>query len=198
MLAVRPVFVIIVFFGLSFFCLASEERPVMNVIIDKNAIRIPIGTFLITRKGEEYCAVKLLTAVEVKAADEAKKEGAWKASYQSYYQNDKSGGFVNQNAKVDKGELVDRQPIGFGHLTSISRSYRTIFCGTVFGGNIKLEWSGAEGAGWIYFDERSRTIMLAPTKWTEISDVNFLDKRLTWYQYDEKRKKIEIPVGQLW
>ncbi|MFZ3090663.1 MAG: hypothetical protein WA240_08585 [Nitrospirota bacterium] len=198
MLAVRPVFVIIVFFGLSFFCLASEERPVMNVVIDKNAIKIPVGTILIARKGDEYCAVKLLTAVEVEAPDEAKKKGAWKANYQSYYQNDKSGSFINQNAKVDKGELVLRQPVGIGHLTSMSRSNTTIFCGTVFGGNIKLKWSGLEGAGWIYFDERGRTIALAPTKWADITEVNFLDPMLKWYQYDEKRKKIEIPLEKLW
>jgi hypothetical protein len=39
---------------------------------------------------------------------------------------------------------------------------------------------------------------LAPTPWTEMSQVNVFDLRLKWYKYDENRKRIFIPIDRLW
>jgi hypothetical protein len=57
--------------------------------------------------------------------------------------------------------------------------------------------------GVIYFFSLSQKdgdygIELAPTKWTDISQVNVFDPRLKWYRYDEKRKDTFIPIDQLW
>lgn len=41
-------------------------------------------------------------------------------------------------------------------------------------------------------------IELAPTKWTDISQVDVFDPRLIWYRYDENRKDLNIPVDKLW
>jgi hypothetical protein len=42
------------------------------------------------------------------------------------------------------------------------------------------------------------TAELAPTPWTEISQVNALDPRIWWYQRDERRWHLYIPLNELW
>jgi hypothetical protein len=173
---------ILIFFAISS-SIAEETRPENHIVIKPNAIQIPVGRFLIAHRGDEYCAVKLLSS------ERGKEEGEWKATYESYYQNDKSGSFQNKNVKYNKDELIELQPVGIGRLAA-RRSKDTIFCGKLW-----LNWSGR---AWIYpyhdLEKDRGQITLAPTTWTEISEINLLDLRLVWYAYDENRKTIEIPV----
>ena len=161
-----------------------------QVDIGPNGISMPLKKILLVRKGKNYCAVKF---TEFSTGEN--KEDRY-ASYESYCCDDKTGAFALGNVKTRKEELyfpkarwsIFGHPIAFG-------TKDEIHCGFV-----KLWWSGK---GSVYFFEKNQPqgdygIELAPTKWTDISQVNVFDQRLKWYKYDEGRKRENIPVNYLW
>jgi len=159
-----------------------------DVVIAPNAVRIPLEKILLVRKGSGYCAVKLTKLWTGKSEEDRF------AEYESYYQGDNTGNFSNKNVKFRKGKLSFPKPRGIGRL-AFSFGNRDIRCGP-----IKLAWYGEK---WVYFFSTDQNqgdygIELAPTKWTDISQVNVFDPRLKWYRYDPKRQDIKIPVDQLW
>lgn len=161
-----------------------------EVHIGPNGISMPLGKILIVRKGTDYCALKF---IEFWTGEN--KEDRY-ARYESYSYGDKPADFSRNNVKLKKEELYfpkARWSI-FGHPVAFGTKDE-IHCGFA-----KLWWSGR---GSVYFFERGKPqgdygIELSPTKWTDISQVNVLDPRLTWFRYDENRKRVNIPVDNLW
>jgi hypothetical protein len=165
--------------------------PSEYVIVSPNAIIMPLGNILLIRKDSVYGAIRFIKFWTGKGENDRY------ATYESYYQGDKTGDFANKNAKFTKEELHFPEPSFslFGHPFFGFDMRDHIRCGP-----IRLLWSGG---GTVYFFEDLQRegdygIELAPTKWTDISQVNVSDPRLKWYRYDEKRKDTKIPVDQLW
>jgi hypothetical protein len=159
-----------------------------DVVIAPNAVIVPMGRIVLVRKGSEYCAVKF------NEFSTGKTEEDRFAKYESYYQGDGTGDLLNENVQSKKGELSAPRPRGIGRL-AFSFGNRNVLCGP-----IKLQWSG-KGSIYFYSEGQKQDdygIQLAPTKWTNISQVNVFDARLKWYGYDAKRPRIVIPVDQLW
>ncbi len=161
-----------------------------EVLIGPNAIIMPIGRILLVNKELNYGAVKFIKFWT------GKTEQDLYATYESYYQADATGNFSNKNVKFIKGELYDPKPSRFifGHPWA-PRAKKEIKCGP-----FRLWWTGK---GTVYFYGRYQTqgdygIELAPTPWTDISQVNVFDPRIKWYRYDETRKDVYIPIDKLW
>jgi len=159
-----------------------------DVHIGPNGVVVPLERILLVRRESEFCAVKFTKFWT------GKTEGDKYATYESYYQADKTGNFLNKNVKFKKSKLSFPKPRGIGRL-AFSFGDKDIQCGP-----IKLWWGGG---GSVHFFSTSQAqgdygIELAPTKWTDISQVNVFDQRLKWYKYDENRKRVNIPVDQLW
>jgi hypothetical protein len=164
--------------------------PGPNIIIRPHAIIMPLGKILLIRRDSDYGSIKFTKFWTGKTEDDLY------ATYESYYPGDKTGDFTNKNAKFSKEELHSPKPSFslFGHPFAFGAK-KEIRCGP-----IKLWWTGR---GTVYFFERYQRegdygIEFAPTKWTDISQVNLSDPRLKWYRYDANRKDIKIPVDQLW
>jgi len=159
-----------------------------DVHIGPNGVVMPLWRILLVRRDSEFCAVKF-----TKFWTEKMEEDKY-ATYESHYQADKTGNFLNKNVKFKKNKLSFPKPRGIGRL-AFSFGNKDIQCGS-----IKLWWGGG---GSVHFFSTSQAqgdhgIELAPTKWTDISEVNVFDPRLKWYRYDENRKRVNIPVDQLW
>jgi len=159
-----------------------------DVHIGPNGVVVPLERILLVRRESEFCAVKFTKFWT------GKTEGDKYATYESYYQADKTGNFLNKNVKFKKSKLSFPKPRGIGRL-AFSFGDKDIQCGP-----IKLWWGGG---GSVHFFSTSQAqgdygIELAPTKWTDISQVNVFDQQLKWYRYDENRKRVNIPVEQLW
>jgi hypothetical protein len=163
------------------------EFPV-DVEIVKNGISIPIGFILAVRRNSEHCAVKFTDYWT------GESEMEQYAKYESYYQNDKTGNLLNNNAQHTIAELSRPKSYGIGRL-SFNFGNKDIQCGP-----IRLFWTGRN---WVYFHKEGQAqgdygIELAPTPWTAISQVDVSDRRLKWYRYDEGRTRIKIPIDRLW
>lgn len=166
----------------------SKPSESNDVGVGPNALRIPLGRIILVRKDSEYCAIKFTQFWTGKTEEDRF------ASYESYYQGDKSGDLSNKNVQVRKEQLSSSKPRGIGRL-AFSSGNRDVLCG-----QIRLEWTDK---GWVYFygsdqKEGDYGIELAATQWTDISQVNVFDPRLQWYRYDPKRKRINIPIDKLW
>jgi len=161
-----------------------------EVHIGNTAIVMPLGRILLVRKGSDYCAIKFTkfwseNTSEVSTLFVAAGSDEY-AMYESYYQGDKTGDFTKKNVQFKKEKLSHTKPRGIGRLAFSFGNYE-IKCGT-----IKLEWFG-EGGVSFYKDG----IELAPTQWTDISQVNVFDPILRWYRYDNRRKSTNIPIDKL-
>jgi hypothetical protein len=160
-----------------------------EVLIGPNAVVMPLGRIALVRKGSDYCAVKFTAAWTGKTEEDRY------ATYESCYQGDGTGDFSNKNVQLGKGTLVLRRHVGPGRGFPAGCTNFNVKCGA-----IKLLWGG-KGSLHHYGSHQKDGdygIELAPTKWTDISQVNVFDKRLKWYRYDEKRKDTYIPIDQLW
>ncbi len=159
-----------------------------DVHIGPNGVVVPLGRILLVHRESEFCAVKF-----TKFWTGETEEGRY-ATYESYDQADNTGNILNKNVKFKKDKLSFPKPRGIGRL-AFSFGNKDIQCGP-----IKLWWGGG---GSVHFFSTSQAqgdygIELAPTKWTDISQVNVFDPRLKWYRYDEKRQRVNIPVDRLW
>ncbi len=167
-----------------------QNRPPLSkeVVFASNTIRIPIGYFLLARQHSERCAVKLLDYWTGESSSEQF------AVYDSYFSKDSVSSITPTSANYFRGELSFPKLVGIGRL-SFNFGDQDIQCG-----NLRLSWSGSS---WIYFydDETERgdnSMELAPTPWTDISEVNFNDPRLQWYRYDLNREESYVNIDHLW
>ena len=165
-------------------------RGANEVHIAPNGIAMPLGRILLVRKNSDYCAIKFSKFWSGKTLDDRY------ATYEAYYQDDKTGAFSNKNVKFSKEELhwpktsfwLLGHPWAFGVKDEIQ-------CGP-----IRLWWTGLGSAYFFKHGLRQGDygIELTPTPWTDISQVNVFESRIKWYRYDETRKRVNIPIDQLW
>ena len=199
----RGLIALVVFFTISLIFTngrASEMGPNRETIYgytppDANDVRIafsgvhmPQGRILLIHKDKEYCALKFIQCW-------VEKEGKERfATYEVYHQGDGTGDFSNKNVKVTQGKASLLRPRGPFYPLLWQPGNPEVECGS-----LKLAW---DYSGFVCFFGRYQSpgeygIKLAPTPWTDISQVNVLDPRLKWYGYDRQRKSIDIPIDKL-
>jgi hypothetical protein len=167
----------------------SDDTPMVpsDVRIGPHYIEMPIGKIFLIRNDKLYGAVKITKYWT------GRNRNNQYASYESWYQDDGTGDFSNKNAKF-RTEKASSTLYGIGRF-SFNFGNEEIRCGV-----FRLWWWGK---GMVYFFRRGEQfddygIELAPTKWTDIREVNVFDPRLKWYKYDKNRLRTDIPVNELW
>jgi len=153
-----------------------------NVLIGFESIAMPLGRIILIRKGQKYCAIKFI--------DTWLGETEWDhfSSYEYYYQGDGSGDFSKGNIISGTGELYFPRIRPFLNMLGYQKGRNT----TIKCGGMKFEWIFIAS---LYL---SKTYELAPTPWMNINEVNDQDPRIKWYKKDSHRKKLEVPIDQLW
>lgn len=172
-----------------------ERRAIRadEVYITAHYILTPAGRIILARKGTEYCAIKYH---DFWTKNEGKE---LYASYESYYQGDSSGDFSKKNVEYRKDTVSYLGPSKFYGLWHSERGRLNVKCGP-----IQLLWTGGGNHGGVEFSgagmgvDYKFTIELAPTPWTDISEVNVHDPRIWWYKYNARRWNLYIPLNELW
>jgi hypothetical protein len=169
--------------------MANLELKANEVAIHHSGIELPVERILMIRKNSFYCAI-IFTSFWTE------KDGKEKyAAYKVYFQEDGTGDFSNKNVALSEGvasEMPLRGPFR-PFIYQPGDSY--IKCGP-----FRLTWAYRTFVGFMPPDKELGDFgfELAPTKWTDISQVNVFDPRLKWLRYDENRKRVNIPVDELW
>ncbi len=151
---------------------------------------MPLGRLVLVRKGSVYGAIRLNTY-------ERGKQNLFKTTYyttyDAWYQGDGSGEFGRNNVKHQAGKASQRL-YGLGRM-AFDFSSPEISCGTF---NLLFAASGG-----IIFpnpakDIGKQEIEFAPTKSTDISQVDVLMPRMKWYRRDKSRSCFDVPIDTLW
>ena len=207
----KKILILIVLFQISLITIIKGENEInrkldVSVWIAPNGISVPFGRIILIRENDKYGAVKFIKCwtkrIPILSLIQ-KDEVDTFASYESYYQGDGSGNFSKTNVIIKKEEVSDiKRPslINPGHLFQKGHPYVTC-------GKIELFWTGDDDHCLLYFykfDTYSNDTKViqdrafAPTKWTQIYEVNVFDPRLKWYKYGELKKSLVIPIDKLW
>jgi len=153
-----------------------------------------VGTIVLIRQHGRYCALKVTNF------EQGTGNRVWTAEYEAYsYEGDTSIESMQQlSVKVGKNDAYFREPWGIGHILTFTDTGRDYVICRPF----TLQLSRDDGGAFVYFYNRILRpehigIELAPTTWKDVSEVNLFDKCLTWYRYDEKRKRFDVRLSDL-
>jgi hypothetical protein len=167
----------------------SYETPLgpNTIRIGPHYVEMPLDRILLIRNEQSYAAVKF-----TKFWNGHGKNDKY-ASYECWYRDNGPGSFLEQNVKTNTGK-ASTSLYGIGRF-SFNFGNEEVRCGI-----FRLWWWGN---GTIYFfgqgqEFRDHGIEFAPTKWTDIKQVDILDHHLIWYKYDKDRPRIDISVDELW
>jgi hypothetical protein len=189
------------------------EPKANEVLIGHACIEVPLGNILLVRKDTHYCALKFTrywTEIDEKQKEknvpyearggidaELARERYTKkfAAYEVYYQEDGSADFSRSNV-VKSEHIASWLPLKGPFRPFIYQPGNShVKCGP-----FRLVWAYKKSVCFIPSGkgEGDFGLELAPTPWTEISQVNVFDPRVKWYRYDEKRERVFIPIDKLW
>jgi hypothetical protein len=191
----------------------SLKPKAYEVAIYFSGVEIPLNRILLIRKDTHYCAVKFTrcwTEIDEERMKEygtrmdrggdiadILKDAARKkyAIYEAYYQGDATGNFANKNVKISQGKASWLPLRGPFRPFIYQPGDAHVECGP-----FKLGWEYKTGVSFIPSGKGMGDFgfELAPTPWTDISQVNVFDPRVKWYRYDEKRERIFIHIDRLW
>lgn len=191
----------------------SLQPKANEISIGRSCIEMPMGLMLLIRKNNNYCAMKFnrnWTAVDEKArkeyepyvnrgivdAESAREAYEKKyAAYTIYYQGDGGADFSKGNV-IKSEHIASWLPLQGPFRPFIYQPGDAhIKCGP-----FKIGWEYKNAVCFIPSGKGlgDYGIELAPTPWTDIEEVNVFDPRVKWYRYDDKRKRVNIPIDQLW
>jgi hypothetical protein len=194
--------------------LRLEPNP-DEVCVYFSGVKMPLNRIILIRRENSFCALKFtrawlemdeerlkLLADDIRlggATAESARESAEKryADYDSYF---------NRNGAPDFSNGIIQKKEGTASLLPLRGAIRPFIYqpgnGCVECGSFKLLWSYKTGVSFIPVGKSSSArdygIELAPTPWTDINEVNINDSRIKWYRYDDKRKRVFIPINGLW
>jgi hypothetical protein len=117
------------------------------------------------------------------------------ALYESFYQDDGTSDFTNNNVQMINGKASWYPLKGRSRFTLTQPGNPFIKFGPY-----KLTWQYKTVVGFMPPDEVEGGFgfELAPTPWTDIKEVNINDPRLKWYRYMAGREKVFIPIDKPW
>jgi hypothetical protein len=168
------------------------EDASQRIAIWITGLRIPVGRMLLVRKNNNLCALRF-TKVFHEGSYQKPSSVAYYADYEWFYSDEGGGRLGNSKLKSGRGRL-DEKHTGYGHPFDVSAN-NVIECGS-----FRLGWNPPSTV-WFHIGVDSKGDVgneLAPTKWTDIADVNSNDPRLRWYKYGQIRDELFIPIDQLW
>lgn len=192
----------------------DKREPNDNeVVISHASMEVPLERILLIRKDDCYCAIKFIrnwteidedrmklsekTAAAGPVSKKFTEDAATKkyAIYESYYQGDGSGDFSKTNVIKIK-ETASLLPYKGSIRPFINQPGNPyVKCNS-----IKLTWGYKKK---VYFSPPNKKgadygFELAPTPWSDISQVNVFDPKVKWYKHEDNREWIYMPIDRLW
>jgi hypothetical protein len=174
---------------------SAKARAHQVAYVDWATVGSPANKLLLIRHDRERCAIRFsffcrdpnsqLKSVYDSGEDTFTGEYDW--YHWSGVDRPPSTTLESGHRKVTRGTLV-----GIGRLAFATGDV-LVRCGP-----FELQWYYPRQVSFFGRGSLKNTgAELAPTAWRDIRDVDFNDRRLTWYAPDENRVKTEIPIGDL-
>jgi hypothetical protein len=166
---------------------SSDAEPLPNVafLVGPYSLYAPEGYFVLVRKGREMGAFRL-TGVK-----EGGTNGIGTSAYESYFQGDGSGSFVNSNVVRRSGEIEIRPMKGI-HAFAWQPGQNRLRVGKWWFGCLANQLVNMAPG----FSEKDAGYEFAPTSARSITEIDASDIGLRWFRFDVNNR-ISVPVAEL-
>ncbi|MCU1253615.1 MAG: hypothetical protein JWQ49_6644 [Edaphobacter sp.] len=149
------------------------------------AVHMPEKFFVLVRKGREIGAIRF-TKINLNA------DGDGESTYESYFQADGSGSFMNSNVIKRSGEITIKPVRGVSHTLSWWPGQHKLWVGKW--------WFGCMSPSLInmtsHFSDKDEGFEFAPTSAQNIAEIDASDRHLRWFRFDPNAR-ITLQVSDL-
>lgn len=152
-----------------------EKIIVKNAIVGFSWVDQPLNKILLIKNGKNNCAIKYLS---FSRGNDSKKETAFNSGEESFY--GEADFYSNSKKKINRLKLKRVQTTGIGKLILFSHNNNYIFCG-----NEKLIWEYPTATSLL---SDGGDVSLAVTRLDDFNKINFEDRNLEWFKFEEGRK----------
>jgi hypothetical protein len=177
-----------------------EKSLASNIRVDYDSVRAPIGYFILVksnkdryairfsnfeRKGDAKPPTKITLGIETRSA-----------AYDWFRFT--TGNGVSTIAARGSDLVEDFDVFHFGRYFSTallrSRGNSTLKCG-----DMRILWYYPTGVAFQGGTTPKSEFEIAPTRWKEVTDINFDDPRLQWFKFVENKTEVTLlPIDRLW
>jgi hypothetical protein len=164
---------------------SAEPSSDAFFVIGPYAVGVPVGYFVLVRRGPEVGAFRIT---------QAKVGESWdlgSSSYESYFQGDGTGALVAPKVVMRTGE-IDIRPMKGVHAFAWQPGKNRLWVGKW--------WFGCRGNQSVNmaskFSELDDGFEFAPTSAKSIAEVDTTDKALKWFRFDPNTS-VQVPVSGL-
>jgi hypothetical protein len=149
------------------------------------SVHMPEKFFVLVRKGREIGAIRL-TKIKLDS------DGNGESAYESYFQGDGSGSFMNSNVVKRSGEITSKPVRSITHTLSWEPGQHRLWVGKW--------WFGCMSPTLIpmspHYSKKDEGFEFAPTSAQNITEIDASDKRLRWFRFDPDTR-ISVQVSDL-
>lgn len=158
-----------------------------NILVGFSWVDMPLNKILLIKSNNDFCALKFTYVKRGNNSKEATSFNSGEESFEAKYD------FLTWHADANSQiSLISRDnrlelnaAIGIGRL-SYQPGNSIIKCGKA-----KLLWQYPAA---VLLFGRDMETLFSPTTLTEFDDISLSTNKAVWYDYDEKRKMIKIPI----
>jgi len=158
------------------------------------SVAAPLGRLVLVRADHSLCAVRFL---EFHRGHDAKPATAFNSGNESLWATAEEVQIEGSHKTVGKPEVIslERGPVvGLGRL-GFAKGNIAIRCG-----GASLEWTYPNNislGSYTQSPNYRKAVEIAPSAWTEVSQMDLKDPMLQWYRYDETRHDIVLNMDNL-
>jgi hypothetical protein len=164
--------------------LKQSDSPRAQFTMGPNYVHVPEEFFVLVRKGREIGAIRFIRI-------EQDAQGNGKSTYETYFQGDGSGSFLNSNVVQRTGE-IDIRPMRGIHEFAWQPGQNKLWVGKW--------WFGCYSPSLVnmssHFSEKDEGYEFAPTSAQNVAEIDASDKRLRWFRFNPDAR-IVVPVSDL-
>jgi len=150
---------------------SPSDSSEIHFTVGPRFIHLPEGYFLLVRKGKNLGAIRLTQIAQ-------DSEGNGSSKYESYFQSDGSGSFLNANT-VRRSGGIDIKPMRGIHMFAWQPGQDKLWVGNW--------WFGCDSPSLVnmsfHFSEEDQGLEFAATSAKAIHEVDALNPQLRWFRY---------------
>src|SRR5262245_27810674 len=176
-----------------------EKSLASNIRIDYDSIRSPIGYFILARSDKDRCAIRFSNFHREGDAKPPTRLTLGIETRRATYDWLRFTAGKGISMVAQGSDLVENFDVfHFGRYLSTallrSRGNSILKCG-----DMRILWYYPTGLAFQGGATPRSEFEIAPTRWKDVTDINFDDPRLHWFKFVETKTEVTlIPIDSLW
>jgi hypothetical protein len=162
---------------------AEASEP--QFVFGPNCVLMPVGVFVLVRKGRETGAFRLTQL-------EKNSDGLGKSTYESYFQGDGTSSFTSSTVVNRTGEVDIKPMTGISHSLTWQPGPDKLWIGKWWFGCLSPNLVNMT----LHFSENDEGFWFAPTSAHDVKEIDASDARLRWFRFDTNAS-VRVSISDL-